>query len=320
MSEPGRIVVSVRSFGSGAEDPTGLLTDAGYVVDHIDRDHDLRACAPVLADAVGWIAGTAPIAATHLAAAPRLRVISRYGAGFDNVDIDAAAARQVVVTNTPGANAEAVADHTIGLVLAALRHLVRGDDAVRRGDWPKLSGRELGACAVGIVGLGAVGRAVARRLAGFGSRVVAYDPFLEPGDSEVPLLPLEDLLATADVVTLHAPAGARPVIDRDALARMRADAVLVNTARASLVDEPAVAEALAGDRLGAYASDVLAHEHGSPSPLVSAPRTTFTPHVAAHTREAIDRMGRVATEECLRVLRGEPPRHPVRTSSGSARG
>jgi D-3-phosphoglycerate dehydrogenase / 2-oxoglutarate reductase len=308
----GRIVVSTRSFGSGAEDTVALLTAAGYKVDRIERDHDLDTCAPALADAVGWIAGTGPIGPAHLAAAPHLRVIARYGVGVDAVDLDAAAARGVVVTNTPGANAAAVADHTVGLALAALRHLVTGDRAVRRGDWSRRLGRELGACVVGVVGFGAVGREVARRFAGFGSHVVAYDPFLTPSRTEIPLVPLEELLATADVVTLHAPGGGPPLIDATAIAGMRPGAVLVNTARASLIDETAVASALASGHLGACASDVVADEHGVPSPLLEARHTTLTPHVAGHTREAIDRMGRTAAQECLRVLRGEPPHHPVR--------
>jgi D-3-phosphoglycerate dehydrogenase len=318
----GRIVVSARSFGTGAADPEAQLAEAGYAVDRIDRGHDLGSCATALAGAVGWIAGTGPIGADHLAAAQALRVIVRYGSGVDSVDLDAAGARGVTVCNTPGANAAAVADHTVGLTLAALRHLVTGDQAVRRGDWSRRPGRELGSCVVGIVGLGAVGREVARRFAAFGSTVVAHDPFLGRGDTGVPLVPLDELLATADVVTLHAPGRARPLIDAAALAGMRPDAVLVNTARASLVDEAAVAGALAAGRLGACACDVVAGEHRTPSPLLDAPRTVLTPHVAGHTWEAIDRMGCGAVEECLRVLRGEPPHHPVRASAvdRSARG
>ncbi|MTV27087.1 phosphoglycerate dehydrogenase [Nitriliruptoraceae bacterium ZYF776] len=308
----GTVVVSSRSFGSGDDDPTADVEAAGHEVVRIDPAHDLDTVAASLADAVGWIAGTGPVTADHLAVAPHLRVVARYGVGVDAVDLAAATGRGVVVTNTPGANADAVADHTIGLMLAVLREVVAGDAAVRAGDWSRRRGRELGACTVGIVGFGAVGRAVARRLAGFGSDVLVHDPYLDDvGDAAVRPVDLPTLLAEADVVSLHAPGGSRPLVDADALAAMRPDAVLVNVARASLVDEVAVADALAAGRLGGHASDVVAAEHGASSPLLDAPRTVLTPHVAGQTVQAIDRMGRAATDDLLRVLAGQPPRHPV---------
>lgn len=312
----GTVVVSSRSFGSGDDDPIPDLEAAGHEVVRIDPAHDLDTVAAPLADAVGWIAGTGPVTADHLAAAPHLRVVARYGVGVDAVDLAAATGRGVVVTNTPGANADAVADHTIGLMLAVLREVVAGDAAVRAGDWSRRRGRELGACTVGIVGFGAVGRAVARRLAGFGSDVLVHDPYLDDvGDAPVRPVDLPALLAEADVVSLHAPGGSRPLVDADAVAAMRPDAVLVNVARASLVDEVAVADALSAGRLGGHASDVVAAEHGTASPLLDAPRTVLTPHVAGQTVQAIDRMGRAATDDLLRVLAGQRPRHPVVAAS-----
>lgn len=311
MTDPGSVVVSSRSFGSGEDDPTPRLEAAGHRVVRIAPDHDLARIADPLRDAVAWIAGTGPVTADHLDAAPALRVVARYGVGVDAVDVAAAVDRGVVVTNTPAANADAVADHTIGLTLAALRDVVAGDAAVRAGDWSRRRGRELGACTVGLVGFGAVGRAVARRLRGFGSRVVIHDPYVSDPGEAVTALDLTTLLTGSDVVSLHAPGGDRPIIDAAALATMRPDAVLVNLARASLVDEAAVAEALVAGRLGAHASDVVAGEHGGASPLLTAPRTILTPHVAGQTVEAIDRMGRTAADDVLRILAGDAALHPV---------
>lgn len=317
MTSPVSVAVSSRSFGSGDDDPTADLDDAGYRVVRIAPSHDLAEVADALAGAVAWIAGTGPVTADHLDAAPHLRVLARYGVGVDAVDLAAATARDVVVTNTPGANAEAVADHTIGLMLAALREVVAGDSAVRAEDWSRRRGRELGACTVGLVGFGAVGRTVARRLDGFGSRILVHDPALSepvvPGSGGgVRAVDLASLLADSDVVSLHAPGTERPLIDVAALTTMRPDAVLVNVARASLVDEHAVADALVDGRLAAHASDVVAAEHdGGSSPLLAAPRTTLTPHVAGQTVQAIDRMGRMAADEVVRILGGQPPRHPV---------
>jgi D-3-phosphoglycerate dehydrogenase / 2-oxoglutarate reductase len=310
------VVVTARSFGSGDADPAGLLQKAGLRVTHADPAHDHAALEETLSAAVAWIAGTSPIDDRHLDVAPNLRIVARYGTGYDSVDLAAAARRGVIVTNTPGANAEAVADHTIGLMLAALRHLVAGDRASREGARPPLRGRELGALTVGIVGFGSIGRAVARRLiGGFGSRVLAYDPFVAPERTREagvePVGDLSGLARAADVLTLHLPGGGGAVVDAAFLRQMRPGAVLINTARGDLLDEEAVADALAEGRLAAAAVDVLASEPATSSPLLDAPNAIVTPHVAAQTTQAIDRMGMMAAEEVVRVLEGEAPRHPV---------
>jgi D-3-phosphoglycerate dehydrogenase / 2-oxoglutarate reductase len=315
-SAAGAVLVTTRSFGAGDADPAGVLAAAGLRVVPGPVDHDPAALAELLGDAVAWIAGTAPITARHLDFAPRLRVVARYGTGVDAVDLHAARARGIVVTNTPGANAEAVADHTVALMLAALRHVVDQDQAVRAGRWQAQPGRELGALTVGLVGFGAVGRGVARRLAGFGATVLVHDPYVAPDELHTagvqPAPELAALAARAQLVSLHLPGGGgRPVVDAAFLAHLPAGAVLVNTARGDLVDEAAVAAALAEGRLGAAAVDVLASEPAAASPLLDAPNTIVTPHAAGQTVEAIDRMGMTAAEEVVRVLVGEAPLHPV---------
>ena len=141
-------------------------------------DHNLTALAPLLADADGWIAGTGPVTEAHLALAPHLRVVARYGVGVDAVDLAAAASRGIVVTNTPGANSGAVADHALALILSALRGVAAGDRRVRAGTWTVQRARELGGLTVGVIGFGRIGRGVAERLSGFGCRVLASDPYL----------------------------------------------------------------------------------------------------------------------------------------------
>jgi D-3-phosphoglycerate dehydrogenase len=312
------VLVTSRSFGGGDADPGAWLRERGLVARRGDPGHALELLRPLLADAVGWIAGTARVTGDHLDAAPRLRVLARYGIGVDSVDLDAAARRGIVVTNTPGANAESVADHTLALVLAALRHVVESDADVRAGRSRALRGRELGALTAGVVGFGHVGRAVARRLVGgFGTRVLAHDPHVPPAalrDAGVEPVDLDALAASCDVVSLHLPGGGPPVVDAEFVARMRPAAVLVNTARGDLVDEAAVAQALTDGRLGAAAVDVLAAEPAGSSPLLTTPRTVVTSHLASHTVEAIDRMGLLAAEEVARVLAGHAPWHPVRRS------
>ena len=309
----GVVLVTSRSFGSGEADPQGLLAEHGLKVVRGDPEHRPGELADALSDAVAWIAGVGPVTAAHLARAPRLRLIARYGVGVDAVDLGACAQRGVLVTNTPEANTDAVAEHTVALVLAALRRVTEGDRAVRNGAWPSLQGRELGRLGVGIVGFGRIGRRVGALVRCLGAAVYAHDPYV--ADAVVQAggatpLALDDLVACADVVTLHRPESDKPVVDEALLERMRPGAVLVNTARAGLVDEAAVAAALERGRLGVFASDVT--RLGAGTPLAGAPRTVLSPHVGAQTTEAIDRMGMTAAEEVLRVVaRNQPPRHPV---------
>jgi D-3-phosphoglycerate dehydrogenase len=314
-ASPVAVVVTSRSFGSGHVDPAAQLRKRGLDVVRADPRHDPEALREVLSTAFGWVAGTGPIGPAQLDLAPVLRVIARYGVGTDAVDVAAAASRGIVVANTPGANSEAVADHALALMLAALRHVVAGDLAARAGDWSARPGRELSAITVGIVGFGRVGRALARRLTGgFGTRVLVHDPWLEAAAvtrAGCEPVDLQTLAAASDAISLHVPGGERPIVDGALLAGIRRGAVLVNTARGDLIDERAVAAALRDGTLGAAAVDVLATEPARASPLLDAPNVTVTPHVAAQTSEAIDRMGTMAVQSILRVLDGEPPAHPV---------
>jgi D-3-phosphoglycerate dehydrogenase len=307
----GRVVITTRSFGSGGADPVGVLEAAGLEVVRADPGHDPAALADPLDGAVAWIAGVGPIGAAQLDLAPRLRVVARYGVGVDAVDRAELARRGVVLTNTPGANADTVADFTLLLMLAALRQLPTSLAGTMP---PALASRELGALTVGVVGFGRIGRAVARRLAGFGARVLAHDPLLTVG---APLpdgiageaVTLDVLAGRADVLTLHAPATGRPLVDAAVLAGVRPGLVLVNAARAELVDDDALARALADGRVAVAALD--AHDVGPGSPLEGLPGVLLTPHVAGQSRDSVDRMGMGSAEDVLRVLRGEAPRDPV---------
>jgi D-3-phosphoglycerate dehydrogenase / 2-oxoglutarate reductase len=306
------VLVTSRSFGSGDADPERLLTDGGLRVIRGDAGHDPDALVSVLGEASGWIAGAAAVTAVHLESAPNLRIIARYGTGVDAIDLGAARSRGIVVTNTPGANAEAVAEHTLALILASLRQVVHADRAVRQRASGSFVGRELRSLTVGLVGLGRVGRAVARRLVALDVRVLGVDPAYGPdelADVGVTAIDLDRLLAGSDVVSLHRPGGGPPVLDAPRLATLRRGAVVINTARRDLVDEAALARMLHEGRIGAAAVD---DPHSVDGPLGTAPRTILTPHIAGHTMEAIDGMGVTAAEEVLRVLvRHEPPRHAV---------
>jgi D-3-phosphoglycerate dehydrogenase len=311
------VLVTSRSFSSGSADLFARLQEAGCTPVFGPSTHDLEDLRDALTEAVGWIAGTGPITAEHLDAAPHLKVVARYGVGYEAVDVAAAIERRIVVTNTPGANSDAVADHAIGLMLAVLRGIPEGDRRVRAGDWTVLRGRELGKLTVGIVGFGRIGQGVAKRLSGFGSRVVAHDPWL--GDAAITAngaqpLDVAAMPADCDLVTLHAPGGAA-IVDEPWLARARPGLVVVNTARPDLVDEHALADALHRGVVAGFAADTLEGDtRGESSPLLDpalAERVVVTPHFGAQTVEAVDGMGTIAVDNLLAVLSGETPPNPV---------
>ena len=318
QSGPSTVLVTSRSFSGGTRDLVAELEAAGLTVVSGATDHAPDALAGPLSDAVAWIAGTAPVTAAHLQGAPHLKVLARYGVGVDAVDLDAAAVRGIVVTNTPGANAGAVADHAVALMLASLRGVARADRAVRTGDWHAWRTHELGSLTVGLVGFGRIGQATACRLAGFGATVLAADPWVDlrvARDSGVVLATVDALPDHCDVVSLHAPGG-QVIIDAPWLGRTRSPFLLVNTARADLVDEPALVTALRANPGLHYAADALLHEHGAgePSPLLApdlAERVVVTPHLAANTVEAVDLMGSMAVSNVLAVLGGGAPPNPV---------
>jgi len=247
------------------------------------------------------------VTAELIALAPELKVIGRAGAGVDNIDLAAATRRGVAVLNAPGANTISAAEHTLALLFALVRRVPWAAQSMREGAWDRRSfaGIELRGKTLGVVGLGRIGAHVARVARALGMHVVAHDPYLPAKRAEdlgVGLQPLDDVLAAADVVTLHLPLtdATRHLLDRDRLARMKRGAVLVNAARGELVDEAALVAAVKSGHLGGAAVDVFAEEPlPADSPLRGVDRLLLTPHLAASTQEAQER---TALEICQAVL------------------
>lgn len=265
----------------------------------------------------GYIAGVDEVTADVIASADRLKVISRYGVGVDSVDLEAAKQHGVIVTNTPGANSVSVAELALGLALDLARGITTAVGQTRRGGWPQSSGVSLKGKTFGIVGLGAVGRELVLRLKGFDLRIVAYDPFPNKEFATangVELKNLDEVLGASDFVSLHLPATVetRGIVNARFLAAMKSGAFLINTARGKLVDETALKQALDNGKLQGAALDVLTDEPPAAlNSLLTDPRVIVTPHMGARTDDATAAMGRMATEDCLAVLRGEKPVHRV---------
>jgi len=265
----------------------------------------------------GYIAGLDTIDRTALQAADRLKVIARYGVGVDGVDLMTAKEMNIVVTNTPGANSVSVAELTLALILAMARQIPQGVAATRQGQFPRLTGLALEGKTVGILGLGSIGKQLARRLSSFDCRILAFDPY--PDDEfaaryKVELAPQDRVLAEADFLSLQLPLlpETRGLVSQDFLAMMKPGAFLVNTARGELIDEDALLQALRSGHLRGAALDVFAQEPPDPGhPLLALPQVIATPHLGSQTDGATNTMGWMAFNDCLAVLRGEAPQHKV---------
>jgi len=269
---------------------------------------------PLVTDIDAWIVrGATQVTRPLIEAAPRLRWIARAGAGLDNIDVATAKARGIAVLNVPGANAIAVAELVFGLLLGLLRHIPDADASVHRGEWDKsrYMGRELRGKTLGIVGLGKIGRAVARRAQAFEMTCVGHDPIV-PADEVramgVEPLGLEALLSRAEILTLHVPLapGTRGMIGAAQIAKLPKGAILVNAARGGLVDETALLDALNRGALGGAALDVFGEEPPKGSPLASHPRVVATPHIGAATVEAQEAVGEEIVKLLLARMAEEP--------------
>jgi phosphoglycerate dehydrogenase-like enzyme len=295
----------------------GALARAGYEMRLAPKrgSRSPAQLAELLDGAVGAIVSTDPFDRTVFAAAPDLRVIARVGVGTDSIDLEAATAAGVVVTTTPEANRETTADHALAMILAAVRRIVEHDAQVREGGWVRgepMVPWDLHRATVGLVGFGRIGRAVARRLRGFGVQVLVTDPALVTGDG-CDLVALDDLLARADIVSLHLPLhdATRGLIGRRELDLMGRDAILVNTSRGGLIDEHALVEALAAGRLRAAALDVFADEPVLPDGLAALPNVVLTPHIGGLSVASVRKMVRDATSSVVDVLAGRANREVV---------
>jgi glyoxylate reductase len=245
-----------------------------------------------------------------LAAAPSLRVVANHAVGVDNVDVAACTARGVWVTNTPGVVTEPTADLTWALILAVARRVREAERLVREGRWKSWSptmllGLELNGATLGIVGLGRIGKAVARRAEGFGMQVLHT--------SSSGGVPLDELLARSDVVTLHCPLtpATRHLMDAQRLARMKRGAILINTSRGPVVDEGALVAALESGHLGGAGLDVFENEPSVPPGLLGRDDVVLLPHLGSATHATRAKMATIALTDAARVLRGERPLHPV---------
>ncbi len=304
-----RILITPRSMTSSPPKELRRLEEAGYelVYATAGQTPGPDELAALLPGCVGWLAGVETVPAHVVEQAADLRVISRNGVGVDNLPLAACEARGVVVKKAEGANSIGVAELAITLMLTLMRRIPQIDRSVKSGGWLRERGAEMSGRTVGVVGMGAIGGHVARIVSAMGAKVIGYDPFPRNPDLHPAVFrfaSLEELLSQSDIVSLHAPGrtDGAPLLGAAEFARMRNGAVIVNTARAALVDEPALRVALDNGRIGGYGADVFRAEPPTDLDLAGHPRVVATSHIGALTEESVSRATEIAVDNLITAL------------------
>lgn len=264
---------------------------------------------PLLKDCEGYVAGLDFISRKVIEACPKLKVISRYGVGYDRVDVEAAKEHGVIVTNTPGVNSEAVGELAFALILAVARKIPYLNEDTRKGGWVRSTGFECLGKKICILGLGSIGKVVARCAQGFGMRISAYDPYINEAyckEHDIAIVSFEEGIRNADVISLHLPLmdSTKHIINKEAITQMKDGAVLINTSRGGIIDEEAAYEALKSGKLGGLGLDAFEQEPPKDSPLFEFDNVVVTPHTGAHTKEATDNMAKASIKNLIDVLNG----------------
>jgi D-3-phosphoglycerate dehydrogenase len=309
-----RVLVTPSSFGADINSPAKELLNNNVdeiIYNPYSRPMTEQEILPLLDGIDGYLAGLDFITSKVIEKAPKsLKVISRYGVGYDRVDMQAAAKKGIIVTNTPGMNSQSVADLAMGLIIAAARRIPCLDSKVKHGVWPKSSGIELYQKTIGVIGLGAIGKGVAMRAKGFSMTVLAYDPYIDSAyvkANGIEEVTLDELFRRSDIISLHLPINeqTRNIINKDSIKIMKPETILINTSRGGLINEQDVYEALKSGKLGGLGLDAFEKEPPDSSPLFEMDNVVTTPHIGAHTHEAVNNMGILAVRNLLDVLAGK---------------
>lgn len=305
-----KVLITSNSFGKFDPKPKAFMESLGWEVvgngyHHIMNEEEMMG---EVAGVDAIILGSDIVSKKVLDKADSLKIISRYGVGIDNIDLEECEKRGIKVTVTRNCNTEAVADYTVGLMLATIRHICNVDKNLKAGVWQKETGLDLCHKTVGVVGLGAIGRQVIKRLKGFDCKILGYDKFLDENyckENDITVMEPEEIFKQADVITLHVPGNpdGTPMIGEKELASMNENTILINTARGSLVDEKALIEALKEHKIYGYGTDVPSGEADEIEAIKKRfeglDNVVLSPHTAAVTVEAVNKMTNTAVDHIL---------------------
>ncbi len=313
-----KILSTSLTFGYYASEPLEFLETHGCKVELVPQGKKISEKELILSvgeyDAL--IVGVEKVTKQVIEVSRKLRVIAKHGAGFDNIDVEAASKRRIVVTNAPGTNNDAVADLTIGLFLSLARSIPFADRSVKDGKWPRIVGVQVSGKVLGIIGLGQIGKTVAKRALGFDMRILAYDIIKDEGFAQkwgVTYLALDEVLTESDFLSIHvplSPSTSRIIGERE-LGLMKKEAFLVNISRGNVVDEEALYRALKEQRIRGAGLDVFSNEPPKESSLLTRDNLISTPHMGAFTYEALRETGMVCVRDIIDVLEGRRPQFVV---------
>jgi D-3-phosphoglycerate dehydrogenase len=304
-----KILVTPRSLTKAGHPALDRLRQAGYEVifSTPGKQPDEEELLRLLLDCVGYLAGVEKVSAKVLESARELKVISRNGSGVDNIDLATAEKRGIRICKTEGANAKGVAELTVGLMFSLVRQVPFHDARMKAETWERRKGIELDSRTLGLIGCGQIGKEVAIRALGLGMKVIAYrrhpDRTFTPSD-RFSWVSFEEVLRRSDIISLHRPASptGEPVIDGGAISKMKKGVYIINSARASLIDETSVLKALENGRISGIATDVYAKEPPENYSLVKHERVIATPHLGGYTEESVDRATIDAIENLIDSL------------------
>lgn len=312
--ENATVIVSARSFGKIIPEPMQQLQDYGCSIiecrEGKDIQHDRLQQAVRTADA--WIVSFYPITRELLNSARNLKVIVKHGVGLDNIDLEAATARGILVAIAPGATEHAVPELTLGMLLCLARRIHEAHQTVIAGQWKRFPGVGLYGKTLGILGLGRIGLNIAMKMTGFGARLLGYDPYIAPERLSCPdirLVSLAELYAESDFICVCAPLTSETehILNREAFQQMKDGVIIVNTARGKIVDEDAMYAALESHKVGGYATDVFETEPPLGSPLLTHVNVLCTPHIGSYTLDSLRLIGERAAQGVLDALQGKIP-------------
>lgn len=310
MTDMKRVLITSRSFGQVSKKPLEILVDSGFKVEFYNSEFDELEFRKRLSCCDALIIGAHELTEEALKGAADLKIVSKHGAGLDNIDLKITEKYGVAVTNVPAVNSNAVADLAFSLILDVARRTSYAADRVKDGFWGKVVGVDVYGKSISIIGFGEIGKNVARRAKGFSMNVYAYDPFLSELEEEfkeyVKLTTLEEALKEADFLSIHVPLNehTKNLIDDFKIKQMKKGSFIINTSRGGIVDEKALYKNITEGHLAGAGLDVLEHEPmKEDNPLRRLPQVTITPHMGMYSHEAIDSVSLVAAQNVVDFFR-----------------
>ncbi|MBP1157014.1 MULTISPECIES: phosphoglycerate dehydrogenase [unclassified Paenibacillus] len=312
-----QILSTSPSFGFYSRRPVELLRNEGYGLEFLPQGEKATEdlIGKYIAEKDALIAGVEPITAQVLEKANRLKIIAKHGVGVDNIDLEYARHKGIYVTNAPGTNSHAVADLTFALLLGLARQIPVTDLRVKEGEWPRVVGTELWGKTIGIIGLGQIGKLVARRAKGFDMRILAYDVYSDHEYADqhgITFVSLDTLLEQSDFVSIHIPhtEQTQNLIGTSELKRMKKSALICNLSRGGIINEKALYDALVQEDIAGAGLDVFDQEPPSKAhPLLQLPNVIATPHMGAYTNESLERVGMITAHNIIKTMRSQTPDH-----------